>query len=118
MESAAGGAVVTVGVDLGPTSRRVIAVFVARAGEPLPDNASVARELHVSEPHLRRLLANESTTLGRLRARHNAALAVEALRRGEPIEMLALRLGYAEPRGFRRAFRRWTGMAPSEVRAA
>ncbi|MGN7133163.1 helix-turn-helix domain-containing protein [Rhodococcoides corynebacterioides] len=102
----------------GPTSQRVIAEFDARAGKPLPGNEAVARALHVSEPHLRRLLANEATTLGRLRARYNAGLAVDALRRGEPIELLALRLGYAEPRGFRRAFRRWTGMAPSEVRAA
>ncbi|MBM7413362.1 MULTISPECIES: helix-turn-helix domain-containing protein [Nocardiaceae] len=104
--------------ELGPVSRRVLCEFASRVGGPLPSNTAVARALHISEPHLRRLLAGESTTLGALRARHDAARAVEALRRGEALDIVSARLGYSEPRAFRRAFRRWTGMTPSAVGAA
>ncbi|WP_288479786.1 helix-turn-helix domain-containing protein, partial [uncultured Pseudomonas sp.] len=29
-----------------------------------------------------------------------------------PLEELALRLGFADPRSFQRAFRKWTGLSP------
>ncbi|WP_051613017.1 helix-turn-helix domain-containing protein [Rhodococcus sp. UNC23MFCrub1.1] len=106
------------GIELGPVSRRVLCEFASCARGPLPSTTAVARALHISEPHLRRLLAGESTTLGALRARHDAARAVEALRRGEALDIVSARLGYSEPRAFRRAFRRWTGMTPSAVGAA
>ncbi|MGU3432463.1 helix-turn-helix domain-containing protein [Actinomycetes bacterium M1A6_2h] len=76
----------------------------------------MAALLHISEPHLRRLLARESTSMGALRARHNASIAVTRLRGGETVSALSARLGYSESRAFRRAFRRWTGVPPSAVR--
>ncbi|WP_082043192.1 helix-turn-helix domain-containing protein [Rhodococcus sp. MEB064] len=104
--------------DARPVSRRVLDEFASCGRGPLPSTTAVARALHISEPHLRRLLAGESTTLGALRARHDAARAVEALRRGEALDIVSARLGYSEPRAFRRAFRRWTGVTPSAVGAA
>ncbi|QHE68333.1 Transcriptional regulator, AraC family [Rhodococcus sp. WAY2] len=75
--------------------------------------ADIARALFVSQSHLRRLLRRDGTSLRQLRDEHLATRAVEALRRGEPITVLALELGFSDPRAFRRAFKRWTGSAPS-----
>jgi AraC-like DNA-binding protein len=33
-----------------------------------------------------------------------------------PISMIAVRTGFATPSAFTRAFRRWTGLAPSDFR--
>jgi AraC-like DNA-binding protein len=44
-------------------------------------------------------------------------VAVASLERGgEPIAALAERLGFSEPSAFTRAFRRWTGRAPTSYR--
>ncbi|WP_188547213.1 helix-turn-helix domain-containing protein [Rhodococcoides trifolii] len=102
--------------QLGPVSRRVVELFDTVGEWPLPDNSSVAGLLHISEPHLRRLLAGESTSMGALRAHHYSATAVRCLRRGESVSALSARLGYSESRAFRRAFRRWTGVPPSAIR--
>jgi AraC-like DNA-binding protein len=45
------------------------------------------------------------------------AVALELLRNGQStISEIADRLGFADPSQFTRAVRRWTGVAPSEVR--
>ncbi|QHE69849.1 helix-turn-helix transcriptional regulator [Rhodococcus sp. WAY2] len=75
--------------------------------------ADIARTLFVSQSHLRRLLRRDGTSLRQLRDDHLTKRAVEALRRGEPITVLALDLGFSDPRAFRRAFKRWTGSTPS-----
>ncbi|WP_411755669.1 helix-turn-helix transcriptional regulator [Rhodococcus sp. DK176] len=75
--------------------------------------ADIARTLFVSQSHLRRLLRREGVSLRQLRDQHLAARAVEELLQGKPITMLALELGFSDPRAFRRAFKRWTGSTPS-----
>jgi AraC-like DNA-binding protein len=102
-------------LQLGPVASRVVELFDALGEGPLPDNRSVAALLHISEPHLRRMLARESTSMGALRARHYTDVALTRLRGGETVTDLSARLGYSESRAFRRAFRRWTGVPPSAI---
>lgn len=77
----------------------------------------VARELATTPRTLRRALAREGTTFEAVRDRvlHAVArelLALTALPAGE----VGLRLGYATPSGFTRAFRRWSGTTPGRGR--
>jgi AraC-like DNA-binding protein len=41
--------------------------------------------------------------------------AIDLMRRGLSIGVVAEHLGFSEPRAFRRAFRRWTGLVPSAI---
>lgn len=73
----------------------------------------VAHRMSISAGHLRRLLRAEGTSLLAVR---DALLLEETLAcfaRGDSIETTARRLGFAETRSFRRAFKRWTGLTPS-----
>ncbi|MEV6071400.1 AraC family transcriptional regulator ligand-binding domain-containing protein [Nocardia sp. NPDC052001] len=79
----------------------------------------VARRLSISPPHLRRLLRAEGTSFRTLQEEILRDRAIESLVRGEEsIADLAARLGYSEPRAFRRAFLRWTGSTPTDYRSA
>jgi AraC-like DNA-binding protein len=54
-----------------------------------------------------------STSCPRENVRRDAAMRRLSLT-SQSVEAVAAALGYAEPRSFTRAFRRWTGMSPSE----
>ena len=93
------------------------------AGEALiggePSAVQVARRLGMSERTLRRALADERTSFREI---------VEAVRRerarvllddpGRSIAEVALSLGFSELSAFSRAYKRWTGQAPSRGRNA
>lgn len=55
-----------------------------------------------------------SETIQRVRFEHAVSLILET---EEPLDRIALRCGYQNPGSFRRAFRRRSGLAPSEYRA-
>ena len=79
--------------------------------------AELAGRLAMSEPTLRRKLRAEGTSLREIRDEIRRGVAVASLERGgEPIAALAERLGFSEPSAFTRAFRRWTGRAPTRYR--
>ncbi|MBS0344235.1 MAG: helix-turn-helix transcriptional regulator, partial [Proteobacteria bacterium] len=86
-----------------------------RHGE-LKTLADAAQELGVSLRSLHRLLAREGIDYSQLADRHRQELAERLLRRGVGTQAVAEALGYSDSRCFRRAFRRWTGVAPSEYR--
>ncbi|MDJ1135786.1 AraC family transcriptional regulator [Streptomyces iconiensis] len=88
-----------------------------REGTALPELGAVAARLAVSPATLRRRLDAEGTSFQRLKDAVRRDSALESLARGdEPIALLARRLGFSEDTAFHRAFRRWTGRTPGDVR--
>lgn len=85
----------------------------------LPDQATVAAELHISSRTLFRRLADEGTSFRSLVEEVRETLAEELLcTAGMTTEQISNRLGYAEPACFVRAFKRWKGTTPHAYRAA
>lgn len=78
---------------------------------------SVAADLNMSSRTLRRHLNEHGMTFDGLQEQVRQARAMSLL--GNPrmaIERIAETLGYSDVRGFRRAFKRWTGLSPSAWR--
>ncbi|MGW0179602.1 AraC family transcriptional regulator [Nocardia sp. NPDC003345] len=79
--------------------------------------AEIAERLYLTERGLRRRLAGSGHTFSeirdRVRARRARFLLVDS---GLRIADIAAEVGFSDPREFRRAFRRWTGEAPAELR--
>jgi AraC-like DNA-binding protein len=78
----------------------------------------VARRLAMTPRTLRRRLSAAQSSFRALREEVLRARALKLLREDRlSIGEVSYLLGYAEPSNFDRAFRRWTGIAPSEWRA-
>lgn len=80
---------------------------------------SIAKRLATTPRTLQRRLAERGTSLRGLvdRVREQQALAL--LRDPSvPMALVSERLGFSEPRAFRRAFARWTGLSPDRYRRA
>lgn len=78
----------------------------------------VAREMGVSRQTLYRRLKAEGATFEQLLDELRHRLALKLLRDQHlPVKQAAWRLGFSDPAAFSRAFKRWTGTAPSVVRA-
>lgn len=87
-------------------------------GAPAPEATAVANALGMSTTTLRRQLAAAGVGFRQLRENALQQAAKESLSQTrQPVEQIALRLGFSDGTAFRRAFRRWTGVAPSEWRA-
>jgi len=90
--------------------------------ELLPWNAgiiAVARSLSISVRTLQRRLASVRRTYRQMLDECRREQAELALQRGIPnVTEISQRLGYSDPAHFVRAFRRWTGQAPTHFRAA
>lgn len=81
------------------------------------DAEDVARALNVSVRTLQRRLADEGTTYSGLLDQARRELAVRFI--GEqrmPVKEATYVLGFSEPANFSRAFKRWTGVSPSDYR--
>jgi len=91
--------------------------------EALPDgepaSGAIAKRLAMSERTLRRTLANEGQSFSGLveAVRKERASLLISDRRASLAEV-AFSLGFSELSAFSRAFKRWHGRAPSEVRRA
>lgn len=83
----------------------------------LPTFSDIARKLCLSERTLRRRLADTGVSYQALldNVRKNRALEMLANPR-HSIEQVALEVGFCDAHNFRRAFKRWTGSTPSEMR--
>jgi len=78
-----------------------------------PSLEGVAKQLGMSARTLRRQLAQERTTLRAILDDVRRTRADELLARGLAVKAVALELGFSEPSAFSRAYKRWTGRAPS-----
>ncbi|VWB30966.1 AraC family transcriptional regulator [Burkholderia pseudomultivorans] len=85
--------------------------------QALPAFAELAAWLGVSEATLRRRLAAEGCGYHALREQCLAEAARRCLRESDwPVARIAAHLGFGGEEAFRRAFVRWTGVAPSRFR--
>lgn len=92
--------------------------LLARHPGEIPDQTTVAAELHLSPRTLFRRLAEEGTSFRALVDEVRETLAEEMLcTAGMTTEQVSSRLGYAEPACFVRAFKRWKGVSPQAFRA-
>jgi AraC-like DNA-binding protein len=98
-------------------SDQVREYLLARPPARIPDLATAARDLGVSERSLRRRLAAEATSyraLVRATLETSAGHWLRDPRRS--IQETAHALGFSDAGAFHRAFKRWTGMTPKEYR--
>lgn len=83
-----------------------------------PSMQDVAGELHLDPRTLRRKLTDEGTSFRAVVADVRRARGEHLLAGDAAIESIARQLGYAETASFTHAFTRWTGLSPSQFRAA
>jgi AraC-like DNA-binding protein len=93
---------------------RAVLVHMLPAGEI--DEREVARELNTSPRTLQRRLAAEDHTFRGLLDEVRRSLAVAYTTEGRmSIKEISYLLGFSAPSNFTRAFKRWTGQAPSQM---
>jgi AraC-like DNA-binding protein len=105
-----------VDVGLGPADQ-VRRYLLGRPPARIPDIATAARDLGLSARSLRRRLAEDATSYRSLVQAMLEASAGHLLR--DPrrsIQETASALGFSNVGAFHRAFRRWTGMTPTQYR--
>lgn len=102
-----------------PTSHRVVQMLLGRMGHLPTDQDAIAREMGMSHRTLRRQLDSEGTSFQDLTelCRRNIGHAL-LVRTDMPMIEIALRLGYSDHTAFSRAFARWFGASPRELRKA
>ena len=101
------------------TADRVRHLLAQAMGEGEATLVAVAAKLRMSERSLQRRLADEGSKFDALLDETRRDLALRYLAdRKVAIAEVAYLLGYSEPSAFHRAFKRWTGLTPSEVRRA
>ncbi|HMR34455.1 MAG TPA: AraC family transcriptional regulator ligand-binding domain-containing protein [Geminicoccaceae bacterium] len=103
-----------------PTVSDLVAEIVAlRLQDGRVDLDGAAARLGMHRRALQRALAGEGVTYRNVTERVMRLTAERELSQSDqPIADLALALGFSEPQHFTRAFRRWTGVAPSAYRSA
>lgn len=83
-----------------------------------PSQEEAARHWGLSLSSFKRLLAQQHTSYQQLLDQVKACAAQQALLlQGMSNKELACRLGYSDEHNFRRAFKRWTGLLPSQLRS-
>lgn len=103
----------------GPLDLRTRVVTAVRAAidEGHFDIADVARNMGMSARTLQRALAAEQLSYRRVLDEVRWTVAAPLVAATDiPLEQIAERMGYADGKAFRRAFRRWAGMAPIAAR--
>lgn len=81
---------------------------------PFPDIAQVADSLHLSQRTLNRRLRDEGSTFRYIRQEATHNWARRQLLDGAGVEAIAFELGYDNPANFRRSFREFLGLSPTE----
>ncbi|MET0594529.1 MAG: helix-turn-helix domain-containing protein, partial [Polyangiaceae bacterium] len=103
--------------DSASMAGKVRKLVADRVREGEPEQRTIAKRLGLSERTLQRRLQAENVTFADLVDEVRADLARMYL--NDPklaVFEVAFLLGYSEPSAFNRAFRRWTGLSPSQFR--
>ncbi|MGI9317062.1 MAG: helix-turn-helix domain-containing protein [bacterium] len=99
-------------------SDRVRGVF-QRFEPNVPDLEAVAEALHMSRATLKRKLKTNGSTFQDIKDTFRQRRASYLLRDTEAtVDEIAAELNFSDASGFSKAFRRWTGLTPSEWRLA
>jgi AraC-like DNA-binding protein len=102
----------------GSRSHQVAQVLAGRLRGAVPPLKEIAKELAMSDRNLQRALRNDGTSFQKLLDEVRRDLAVRHLANpATSAGQVGFLLGFSEPSAFHRAFRRWTGKAPSAYRA-
>lgn len=82
-----------------------------------PGLDEIAEQLHITSRTLHRTLQREGWSFNAIVEIHRRYVAHDLLTTGQlPVSEVAERLGYNEVSNFSRAFRRWYGVSPTDVR--
>ena len=82
-----------------------------------PDLDQLAETIHASPQTLRRKLKEEGTSYQKIKDAIRCDIAIEKIcAQHMTVNDVAALLGFSEPRSFTRAFKQWTGVAPSVYR--
>jgi AraC-like DNA-binding protein len=85
--------------------------------EPIPTIAQLASLFNISSATFRRRLDEEETSIKQIKEKCRRELAFDWLRdEALTLEEIAAHLGFSDANAFRRAFKSWTGVAPSDYR--
>jgi AraC-like DNA-binding protein len=96
---------------------RVSEALARNLAAAAPTVEQVAAELALSTRSLHRQLASEGTSYQRLLDDVRCSEAIRQTLDGHrPLKAIAAAVGFADPRAFRRAFKRWTGSSPQAFR--
>ena len=104
--------------DTASIKARIVAL--CQTGDPAswPDGAEIARQLGLSKSTLHRRLAEDGQSLRAIRSEIRRERAEHLLRETNmPVAEIGVRVGYAEPSAFFRAFAGWYGKTPGDMRA-
>jgi AraC-like DNA-binding protein len=101
-----------------PTLAERVAQALGRdLGAAAPTVEQVAAELAFSTRSLHRQLAAEGTSYQHVLDALRCDEAIrQTLEEQRPFKVIAAAVGFADPRAFRRAFKRWTGTTPQQFR--
>ena len=110
-------ATITKWVEVGWGRVESLLMPILHKGEASMD--AIADKMAVSRQTLFRQLKSEGTTFEKVLDELRHQLALQYLR-GKKVSVneTAYLVGFSEPASFSRAFKRWTGRSPREVRAA
>jgi AraC-like DNA-binding protein len=105
------------GLEADTTAKRVRTALLDLLAGGDPTLRAVGRKLHTSERTLQRQLDEEGTGFRHVLREVRQELAEAYLRSGEhSVTEVTYLLGYQETATFSRAFKQWTGVAPSRFR--
>ncbi|NVK42929.1 MAG: AraC family transcriptional regulator [Oceanospirillaceae bacterium] len=98
-------------------TRRVLGLLEASDALGAATMEEVADSMHTTSRTLRRKLTEEGTSFQEIKDGLRRDTAIHLLSQpAEPVALIARQLGFSEPSAFTRAFKQWTGVAPSAYR--
>lgn len=99
---------------LAEVSKKVTAILNKH---PSWSKDQVADVMHISGRHLNRLLSHEGCTYRSVADDVRSTLAKSLFLKETPLYTIAMTLGFSDESAFSKAFKRWTGLSPTQFKA-